>query len=58
MNSNHFVLTVLLFIVFIPDLFFTLPPCSKYKNDNIDKWIKVIIHSILFTLALTVVNLF
>jgi NADH:ubiquinone oxidoreductase subunit 3 (subunit A) len=58
MNSNNFVLTVLLFITFIPGLFFTLPTCTIDKENNLDKWTKIITHAILFTIALFFVNLF
>ncbi len=57
MNSNHFLLTVLLFITFIPGLFFTLPPCSKDKDDNVNNFIKYITHAVLFTIVLMIISI-
>jgi hypothetical protein len=57
MNSTHFLLTVILFIIFIPDLFFTLPPCSKNASDLTNKWVKNITHAVLFALVFSVLEL-
>jgi len=53
----NFLLTVALFIAFIPGLFFTLPGCSKDKEDKINKWTMYIIHAVLFSLSSMVFNL-
>ena len=54
----NFILTITLFIVFIPGLFFTLPECSKDKTDNVNKWIMYVTHAVLFSLALAYFSLF
>jgi len=53
----NFLLTVVLFIAFIPGLFFTLPGCSKDKEDKISKWTMYIIHAVLFSLLSMIFNL-
>jgi len=54
----NILVSIALFIAFIPGLFFTLPQCSKDKTDNINKWTIYITHAVLFSLALAYSSLF
>ena len=54
----NFLLTITLFIIFIPGLFFTLPECSKDKSDNVNKWIMYVTHAVLFSIVLAYLSLF
>ena len=54
----NFLLTVVLFIAFIPRLFFTLPQCTKHDSDEVNKWTMIVTHAVAFTLVLLIINIF
>jgi len=56
--SLNFLLTITLFILFIPNLFITLPPCSKDQDDFTSKVIVNITHAVCFTIVLFVFGMF